>query len=249
MAGMPLLEIPLDVLDKASADPSSDEGILVAQICDDVASMHAGEQNMMMLPSDLQENSTSAKDYGLKFLGVEGGGKEHNLQEIITKLREAIYSSFGALNLISSEGKGGYNQLEGQNSIHLYFVKRIIRIIEESINKDLIPQILMLNNISIDPSYYPKFKAGEIEPISLEEFSKMVQRMTSVGQLPITPELTNELLEKSGIDYRLPSDITDEEFNKMMAPYTSNASEGDGTSGTGDSQNASGGDNNMDNTA
>lgn len=249
MAGMPLLEIPQDILDKANIDPTSPEGLLVRSMAEDVASMHAGEQNMMIMPSDpFDQGSGSNKAYSLKFLGVDGGGRQFDIQEIINKRREAIYSSFGALNLISSESSGGYNQLEGQNSIHLYFVKRIIRIIEESINRDLIPQILKLNNIVLSDEDTPKFAAGEIEPISLEEFSKMIQRVTSVGQLPITKELTNEILSKVGVDYRLPSEMTDEEYDKVMADATSRSGEGDGTSGTGSTQSA-GNENNMDNTA
>ena len=247
MAGMPLLEIPIEVLKKASADPTSPEGLMVDEMAKDVAAMHAGEQNMMLLPSKTGEGD----DYGLKFLGIEGAGKQFDLQEIINKRREAIYSSFGALNLISSESGGSYNQFEGQNSIHFFFVKRIISIIEEAINKDLIPQIMLINDITLSGKNIPKFRAGEIEPISSEESSKLVQRVKSVNGLVLTKEVILDYHKKLDLPIEELEDLSLAELHELMSVVDkgdSRAGEGQGTSGTGDTQ--SGGNNsNNDNVA
>ena len=237
MAGMPLLEIPIDILDKAYNDPSSPEGLLVSSMAKDVASMHAGEQNMMILPSDLQDGSTSTKDYGLKFLGIEGGSsKQFDLQEIINKRREAIYSSFGALNLISSESGGSYNLIEGQNSIHIFFVKHVIGIIEDAVNKDLIPQILRINGIKLPTKDIPKFKADDIEPVSLDEQGKYINRVARL--LPAVPEVQNMLLENLGINYRVGEDTTPEKIREDLFDFKepSKTGSGEGSSGTGGSK-------------
>lgn len=254
MAGMPLLEIPQDILDKAALDPTSPEADLVQGMAEDVAAMHAGEQNMMIMPSDLMDNSTTSKAYDLKFVGVSGSGKQFNLQEAIQKSKEAIYQSFGALNLISNESKGGYNQLEGQNAIHLYFVNRIISIITEALNKDLIPQLLKLCNINLYGNDIPTFEAGEIEPISLEEVSKMVQRVKSVNAFIPTKEVILETYRKLGYNTDHLEEYSQEElFNLMEMGSKGDSRAGDGMKtpggGTGTTQMTSGGDNNMDNTA
>lgn len=252
MAGMPLLEIPKDILDRANTDPNSPEAMLVTQMCEDVAAMHAGEQNMMIMPSDPFTDNGQGKEYNLKFVGIDGSGKNFDLQNAIDKCRESIYQSFGALNLISNESKGGYNQLEGQNAIHLYFVNRIINIIEESVNKDLIPQLLNLCGIRLSHKDMPRFKAGDIEPISLEEVSKMVQRVKSVNAFLGTKEVWIETYEKLGYDTEHLQELSEEELqalSEMGSKGESRSGEGMGTSGTGNSQIASGGDNNLDNSA
>ncbi len=247
MAGMPLLRLPIAILEAASADPNSVEAGMVAQMCNDVAAMHAGEQNFMFLPSDAQSGSNNMTDYNLEFLGISGQGKQFDLQEIINKRREAIYSSFGALNLISNESKGGYNQLEGQNNIHHAFITNTIDTIEDAINNDLIPQLLSLNNIDYDVEDLPKFKAGDITSVSLDEVGKFIQRVASVGMLPAVPPVFNEVLAKGGFDYRIDEEMSQEELHEISTGDTSRAGESKGSSGTGDSQMTSGGNNNMEN--
>lgn len=249
MAGMPLLRLPIEILQKASEDPNSVEGMMVAQMCNDVAAMHAGEQNFMFLPSDVQDSSSSMTDYNLEFLGISGAGKQFDLQEIINKRREAIYSSFGALNLISNESKGGYNQLEGQNNIHHAFITNTIDTIVDAINNDLIPQLLSLNNIQCSLEDVPVFRAGDISSVSLDEVGKFIQRVASVGMLPAVPAVFNEVLEKGGFDYRIDEDMSQEELSEISTGDTSRAGDGMKTAGggTGTTQTASGGNNNMEN--
>lgn len=252
MAGMPLLEIPQDVLDRANTDPDSLEAALVTQMAEEVAAMHAGEQNMMIMPSDPFSDGGNSKAYNLKFIGIEGSGKQFNLQDAINKRKESIYQSFGALNLISNESKGGYNQLEGQNSIHLYFVKRVIHIIEEAINKDLIPQMLSLCGVKLSQRDMPKFKAGEIEPVSLEEVSKMIQRVKSVSGLVLSKENIIFYHKALGFPTEHMEDMSEKELQKLMEigdKGDSRAGEGMKTAGGGIGTTQTNGDNNMDNTA
>ena len=246
MAGMPLLRLPVEILNKANADPTSPEGMMVAAMCSDVAAMHAGEQNFMYLPSDVQPQGNKT-DYDLEFLGISGQGKQFDLQEIINKRREAIYSSFGALNLISNESKGGYNQLEGQNNIHYAFITNTIDTITDCINNDLIPQLLALNNIPYTIKDLPKFKAGDIASVSLDEVGKFIQRVASVGMLPAVPAIFNEVLAKGDFDYRIDENMSQEELQAISTGDTSRAGESKGSSGTGNSQSAVGGMNNLEN--
>jgi hypothetical protein len=74
MAGMPVIEVPIDILDKSAADPSSSEGRLMEGLQDAMANMHNGDQSFVILPSDtISESGQGAKQYNLRFLGVDGG--------------------------------------------------------------------------------------------------------------------------------------------------------------------------------
>lgn len=257
MAGMPLMLVPSNVLDEASRDVNSDAYKTVSKMAADLAAMHSGEQNMAILPSDLQEGSNQTRQYDMKFLGIDGMGKQYSLLEIIQKKTEAIYAALGALNLISGTATGGsYNQWEGQNTIHTFTVQNIIRIIEDAINHDLIPQLLKMNGIKLSYQDRVWFKSSDIEPVSLEEISKTIQRITTSGLYPMVPEFINEVLEKTDFNYRIPTQYKSlpsenkwsyDDFRAILSGDTSRSGDGKGTSGTGGTQTVSGGDNNLEN--
>lgn len=73
MAGMPVIEIPLDILDKAASDPESTDARMVEGLQNAMANMHTGDQSFVILPSDAQESAGGLRQYNLRFLGVEGG--------------------------------------------------------------------------------------------------------------------------------------------------------------------------------
>ena len=119
-------------------------------------------------------------------------------------------------------------------------------------NKDLIPQLLNLCGIRLSHKDMPRFKAGDIEPISLEEVSKMVQRVKSVNAFLGTKEVWIETYEKLGYDTEHLQELSEEELqalSEMGGKGESRAGESLGSSGTGNSQITTGGDNNLDNSA
>ncbi|CAH9011328.1 putative aldolase-type TIM barrel protein [Vibrio phage 249E41-1] len=171
---------------------------------------------------------------------VEGGGKAFDLVAILEQSKKAIYNAFGAQNLLTGESGGGsYNLIEGQNSNHAFTVKRNVTIIEEVWNKVIIPRLFKFNEWELPAGDIPKLKAGGFE-ISLDEFSKGIQRMGTAGFLPIVPEVINQCLQNLGIPYEVPEDATTEELMKILPQMTSSSGKGDGTSGTGSSQSGKG---------
>lgn len=255
LSGTPILTLPANLLNDAATDPSSAAGVMVAQLKESMANLHAGDQASMILPSDtFSETGNGAREFDIRFLGVDGTGKQFDLEALVEQRKKAIYNVFGAANLIAADSSGGYNQLEGQTNLHNHFIERDIAVIEEAWNKDIIPQLFRLNEWDITEKELPKLRAGELTPISLEEFSKMIQRIGAVGFLPKTVEVVNEILAKTGFKYRLPADTTKEELDAILSDMTSRS--GDGMSqgmnnGTGDSKGSSGNssDTNSDNKA
>jgi hypothetical protein len=168
---------------------------------------------------------------------VEGNSKAFDLVSILEQSKKAIYAAFGAQNMLTGEqGGGSYNLIEGQNTNHAFTVKRNITIIEEVWNKDIWPQLFRLNLWDISTEDMPKFKAGNVQDVSYDELGKFMQRTVTSGIFPIVPSTMNWFLKQAQIPYQFPEDATLEEMLAVMPQMTSNAGEGGGTSGTGNTQ-------------
>lgn len=227
LSGTPILLLPSNILNDAAADPTSPAGVMVEGLKESMANLHAGDQASMILPSDtFSDTGNGAKEFDIKFLGVDGGGRSFDLEALVEQRKKAIYNVFGAANLIAADSSGGYNQLEGQTSLHTHFIERDISVIEEAWNKDIIPQLFRLNEWFLTEDEMPKLRAGELTPSSMDEVGKMAQRLGAVGLLPKKVAVINELLEKVGFKYRLPSDMSQEELEAVLSDMTSRSGDG-----------------------
>lgn len=233
LGGVIELKLPSQILNKANIDPTSHEAEMVRGLMQDAANAHAGEQAFFMLPSDMKDSSPQ---YSMTLKGIEGSGKQYNTQDLINQRKKSILDVYGAgfINL-GNDQQGSYNLSESKQTIHSHYVQRNIEIILEAVNENLIPQLLALNGIRLSAEDMPSVKSGLIADVNMEEFSKAVQRIGAVGYLPKNKEVVNKILEVMGIDYRVPDDMPDEEFQKLFGEDTSRAGDGmkAGTSGNG----------------
>ena len=252
LAGIIELAIPNDILLKAHNDPASPEASMVNDLLTTAANVHAGEQSYFVKPSDLQDGSNSVTDYNVKLLGLEGSGRQFSPSAMIAQRRKAIFDVWGAGHTLTGEGSVSYNSAEVQSTIHMYHIKRDINALEEVINKDLIPQLLNdMNDFGLSYKDVPKIKAGEIDNISIDEVSKMIQRVKSVNGLVLTKDNIIKYHEWLGFDTEEMEAMSEEELLELMEcseKGDSRAGESQGTSGTGSSQDVSGGDSNMENS-
>lgn len=235
LAGTPVLRLPADVLAAADADSTSPEALQVQTLTSGMANMHSGDASYVVLPSDTHDDSSSVREYEIQFLGVEGNGKSFDLPAIIEQKKRAIYSTLASQHLTTGDNSGGsYNLLEGQVSMQALTVGRDCQVIDEMWNKQVFPKLLELNGWKYKKSDMPKWESGDVQPLSVEEFSKGIQRCKSF--LPIKPVVINQILKGIGIDFEVDSNMTTEELREILSDVPDNSGEGDGTSGTGDSQ-------------
>lgn len=250
LGGVIELKIPSQILNKAAMDPSSPEAEMVKGLMTDAANAHAGDQTFFVLPSDQKDN---AAQYSMTLKGIEGVGKQYSTSTLISDRKKSILDRFGAgfLN-VGNEAQGSYNLSESKQTIHSHYVQRDIEIILEAVNENLVPQLLALNNIRLSEAEMPTVRSGLISDVNMEEFSKAVQRMGSVGYLPKTPAVINKILEVLGIDMKVDDSMSVEDLAKILGEDISRSGDGmaAGTSGTGTSKISSARDNsvaNMDN--
>lgn len=238
LAGTPVLRVPLDLFDKAK-DPNSEAAQTMNQLVDHMTNLHTSDQTFVVLPSDGFENSSgNNQQYDISFKGIDGASKMFDLVEILDQKKKAIFTVLGASDLIAGEdGGGSYNLLEGKSEQKSYYAKRDSIIIEDMWNKKIIPVLLRLNNMVVEKeSDRVIYKSGEVQPVSLDEYGKFVNRVARL--LPARAEVGNALLERMGVDYRIPEDTTPEEYRELLFDFAEPAKVGDGggSSGTGNSQ-------------
>lgn len=244
MGGMPVLEVPAEIMNKAAEDPNSDEAYSIEVLKSQMANLHAGEQSFMIIPSDVQEQGNGIKQYSIKFLGIEGSGKQFDTQTLKNERKKDIYDGFGAYVLIMGSGDGGsYNLSDNKQNLHSQFVEHDVKGCTDVLNKDFIPQLLALNGMYLSDEDMPVFVPGEVGDPDIEANSKMIQRIIAVGAVPLTPEVMNEFMSMCGIKYQIPDEILLDE-NKLadfMAKFVPNSTSrsGDGmaqgTNGNGTS--------------
>ncbi len=247
LAGMPMLRLPHSILEEAANDPNSASGRMVTQLTTDIANLHAGDQAAMTLPSDTinEAGGSGAHKYSLEFLGVSGSGKSFDLVALVEQRKKAIYNVFSAASLISQESSGGYNQMDGQLTIHSYAIEKDISVISEAWNNNIIPQIFRLNEWKLSKEDMPVLVAGAISEVSADEFGKLMQRLAAVGLIPKTHQVVNEVLEKAGFMYRVPEDTSQEDLERMLMGMEMQSKAGEGmqtgmSNGTGKSSGKSG---------
>ena len=145
---------------------------------------------------------------------------------------------------------GSYNAVEGKMIIHSQYVKRDANTIADVLNKDLIPQLMQINEIKLSYKDLPKIVPNEVEETSLDELGKFYQRLLTSNAIALTKENILQIQENLGFDTRHLEDKTEEEliaYMQALGGQTSRSGDGQGTSGVGNTQMAVGGDNNLEN--
>lgn len=230
LAGTPVLRIPQEMSDQAAADPNGQAAKDMAELIRLAKNLHAGDQAMILLPSDTwNENGSGAYMYDVSFKGIEGNNKNFDLVSIIEQKRKVIYTVLGAADLITGENGGGsYNLLEGKTNIRAHYSKRDNMLIDEMWNVYIIPLILKMNDLTNEKvSDIPVYRHGEVQPLTFDELSKGLQRMGAVGLLPkYDIKFLNESYEKMGYDYRLDEDLSEEELKNLLSEETSRSGDG-----------------------
>lgn len=229
LAGTPVLRVPVDLFEKAK-EANSDAAATLAQLQEHMANLHAGDQTFMILPSDaFNDAGSGALQYDVDFKGISGTGKNFDLVSIIEQKKKAIYNVLGASHLITGENGGGsLNMLEGQVGIQAHYSNRDNMIVDDMMNKTVIPFILMLNGMNDEKTKdIPQYCHGDVQPLSVDEVSKALQRTGAVGLLPKNdPIFLNEAYEKMGFLYRFDEKLSPEEVSKLTGEETSRSGDG-----------------------
>ena len=229
--GVPVARLPSELIRRANDPehryPLDEMEYQVYQ--EQLSNMHAGKQSFFVLSSDLVENSSSVYEYDLKLLGIDGGGKQFDVSEIIKTKKTEIYNAFGAGHLmLGQEGNtSSYNLSSAGMSVHSLTIEEDL-MSKAAVVERLVPMMLDFNNIDYSYKDLPRYQYSDTNPLSLDEAGKFLQRAKSVGAL--TKEATGYIYELMGLPLEGLEELD------FSGEDKSNAGVSMGTSGEGSSQ-------------
>jgi hypothetical protein len=215
--GILKIEVPPRYLDANASD--SDKAVL-AGFQAIIQNYNAGTQRGLLVPA-IADPESKLPMFTYELMEMKGTAK-YDVEAAIKRLEGNILDamSCGILKM-GMDTAGSFSAQDGDTNILTLAVGHRLQEVAEVLNHDLIPQLFALNGWS--DTDLPKFVHRDISGVSMEEFSKLVQRTASVGLLPVNRSVVNRILEVGGFEVE-PDDapIKPEE----MAGFQSNAGKG-----------------------
>lgn len=228
LSGIPLIQIPPQYM-VPDADPDKRA---VYDMCKGIVNgISRGTQEGIVFPQMYDDNGNPI--FTVKLLEHKGN-TTYNLDSIIKRYQNDILVAMSA-NVINSDGTASFSLSTTETNLLTLALSHRLNEIAEVINTDLIAQLFSLNGW-VDEEL-PKAVPRDVEETSLEEFSKYIQRVVSVGAMEVDRPVLNKIRQVGGIDPK-PSD---EPPNKDELPNSTTRSgdsfavgkSGDGTSDIG----------------
>lgn len=243
MTGLPVLSIPAQYL---SADATPEQKAIRQYWENALRNLQMNQQSAVMLPSAYDPDTRNPL-FKLELLSV-GSKKSFDTGQVKEYYKNLILTSlFADLLTMGQSSTGSYALGSIKSSLIGVAVENIVKGICEIINNDLIRQTYQLNGW--DVSRRCRLDYDNLETPNMEEFSKFVQRVASVGFMTKDLDTVNRVRENMGLDH-LPEGT---DIDALLTDSTSRA--GDGMSkgsgnGTSDSvQGTDGSSSNLDNNA
>lgn len=239
--GVVVLRVPSEHINKAAEDPESNEAMTLNALQAQAALMHSGDQTYLLLGSDVQgENGNGKYVYDFTLQGVDGAATTPvSTAEIINERKKAILDVFGAgfINL-GNEANGSYSLADAKTSLHAFFMEKHMIFIQSVIQNDLVKQMMEINRVNLQEDDIPQFQLNALDEVDPEVYSKMIQRVASVGFLPRHKGFILEVLTKCGVDISMLEDLEEDDLlQRLVNPNdTSRGGESQGSSGTGNTQ-------------
>lgn len=206
--GILKIEIPPRYLD---VNASAEDKAVVAAFQSIIDNYNAGTQRGLLVPNMIDpESKLNLFNYALM---ESKGSAKYDTEGIIRRLQGDILSALSVDILkLGAEGSGSFSLAESKSSVLALAIDYRLREIATVLNADLMRAIYELNGW--DTTDMATFIYSDIEEVSLEEFSKAVQRIFSTSAIEIDRAVMNRVREVLGV----PLKPEDEEVDKDMLP-------------------------------
>ena len=243
LQGMPILSIPASFM---TPDATASQKAIYEEYKKIMRNIQMNQQSGLILPSEVDPD-TKTPLFKLDLLGTEGK-KNFNTEAIKDYHKNNILTAlFADIMIMGQSSTGSYALGSLKSNLMGVAIEATLREIQDVINQDLVVQTFQLNGWSIDK--LPKVVYDDFQEENLEEFSKFVQRIASVGLIEKDREVLNKIRSAMGIELKPEDEPVDD---SILTGNASRAGDGMTTAGEGTSSNPSGQDtssNNLDNAA
>ena len=229
LAAIPIVSLPPKYMD---SNASTEDKAVYKGFQDLVTNVANGTQRGIIIPLMFDgENKQPMFDF--KLLEAKGTSK-FDLPSIIKQLQNDILVALSAdVITIGSDLQGTFSIKDTKTNLCAMAVEHRLNEIRDVLNSDLMKQLYALNGWSQEN--LPTFEFGDIADVDSEAFSKLVQRVASVGLLEIDREVLNKIREVMGVR-ELPADTPVDKENLTGADSKSGNGMKPGTTGEGDSR-------------
>lgn len=197
MNGMPTLYLPPRYM---SEDASPSEKRIYDYYMNVIRNIQMNEQSGLILPQAFDPESRQPL---FKFeLTSTQGAKMYDTDGIIKRWDNKILMVlFADMLKMGQDQIGSYSLAGAKTNIMAMAIEARLQEIQDVLNYDLIPQLFALNGEASDAKL-PKLCYGDLDEVDLDEFSKAIQRIGSVGGLERDREVMNKIREALKINPR-----------------------------------------------
>jgi len=191
MNGMPTLYLPPRYM---SEDASDSEKAIFEYYKNVIRNIQMNEQSGLILPQAFDPESRQPL---FKFeLTSTQGGKMYDTDAIIKRWDNKILMVlFADMLKMGQDQVGSYSLAGAKTNIMAMAIEARLKEIQDTLNNDLIPQLFALNGEILTAKELPKLCYGDLDEVDLDEFSKAIQRMGSVGALELDRDMANKIRE------------------------------------------------------
>lgn len=239
MNGMPTLYLPPRYM---SADATDAEKAIYEYYKNVIRNIQMNEQSGLILPQAFDPDSRQPL---FKFeLTSTMGGKMYDTDAIIKRWDNKILMVlFADMLKMGQDQVGSYSLAGAKTNIMAMAIEARLQEIQDVLNNDLVKQLFAMNGVAPDVKL-PKLVYGDLDEVDLDEFSKAIQRIGSVGGLERDRPVMNKIRDALKI-VRRPDDAPVKEDEIMGGQSQA----GQAGVGNGASKTASGRDNSAANNA
>ena len=242
LGGVPLFGVPPRYLDPNASDEDKAVANTFKQIGEN---LNTGAQGSVVIPL-MYDPETKQPIFKMDLLESKGG-KAYDVPAICKQLQDDIAAALSCSILrLTGNAPDNYSIGTGKTNLMALHLAYRLKEIADVINNDLIPQTFALNGWT--DTELPKVVFGDFDRPAMEEFSKMLQRVASVGMVEFDRDVANMVRDYIGVPIKDPDEPIDKEALTNQGNEPSKSGQGFASpSGEGTRKKPSGRDNSSDN--
>ncbi len=205
LGGVPCFGVHPRYLDPNASDEDKAVADSFRQIGENLTT---GAQSSVVMPL-LYDPESKQPVFKMELLESKGG-KAYDVPAICKQLQDDIASAMSCSILrLTGNSPDNYSVGTGKTNLMALHLAYRLKEISEVINNDLIPQTFALNGWS--DTEFPEIVFGDFDRPAMEEFSKMLQRVASVGLVEFDREVANMVREYIGVPVKEEDEPIDKE--------------------------------------
>jgi hypothetical protein len=242
LEGMPVLGLHPKYM---SPDATPEDAAVYDYYKNIMRNIQNNEQGTIIYP--LMYNDAGKKIVEFELMSSKGG-QSQDTDKIIKRYDDKILTAlFADILKLGQDSHGSFSLAGAKTNIVAVNIESRLKEIAGVINQDLVKQTYEMNGWTDTVRATVVYE--DLDEEDLDIFSKLVQRVGSVGYLPRDKQTVSEVAKRAGFtnpDRFL--DMSDAEFEKLFPEATSRSGDGLKTAGEGTSTEAGGDDKSTSNT-